>query len=295
MCTSSKRISLLLTPFVIFIIYTNCAAAAQGNNCSETNEITRDDALTEWSSVYSSFKRFGDCVDQSLEVQKAFGAAEGRLLTQNWNELPSLNRLISNDKDFEQFVILQMADLGREVEMIAREARDSCPPGLARLCRLLESRAEELQIERRNPSAEELNGPECNLLQADRWIGRAAIQGGTNAAVDTALPCLLTLWRDDRGGSTKFTVSDGFLSLMAENPSEFFSLMSHEPKIFADWVSDLDNLSFTWPHEPPCQLEATRSHLLTILQRSDVPAGRPSSLKDSVVAKLMTTRCRQIQ
>jgi hypothetical protein len=294
--THDKWLSISLGILAIALIPLHSAAAVPQLNCDEAQkEVLSDIGLKDWESVYSSFKRFANCDDKTLAVANGHGAAVGRLLTQNWSELGSLSRLISTDKTFEQFVLRHMAELRlEEVRSVVREAKEACPSREEPLCRLLESRAEQLLVERKDPSAEESSAPECGLSQIDRWVGRAAILRGTKQAIDDTLPCLLTLWRDDRGGNTKFVVSDAFLSLMQENPSEFFLLMAKEPKIFAEWVGDVDSLSFTWPNEPPCQLETTRKHLIAVLQSSETAPGKPSSLKEAFVTKLTAIRCRQI-
>jgi hypothetical protein len=291
-----KCLPLSLVSVAILLSLPNCATAAPQLNCAEARkEIDSDSGSKGWESVYSSFKRFADCEGESNKIAQGHGASIGRLLVEHWDEWMSLSRLVSADNGFEQYVLRHMADLRNEqLKTIARNANQACQSGEERLCRLLESRADELLVERKDPSAEELSVPECNLHQVDRWVGRAAIRRGSKDAIDITLPCLLLLWRDDKGGSTKFVVSDAFLSLMEQNPSEFFSLMAKEPKIFAQWVGDMDNLSFTWPNDPPCQLETTRKHLISILQHSETPPGRQSSLKEAVVTKLTATRCRQI-
>ena len=291
-----KCLPLSLVAAMTLLILPNRASAAPQLNCAEAQkEIDNDSGSKDWESVYSSFKQFGACDDDDNQIAQGHGATVGRQLVDHWNELKSLSRLVSANNAFEQYVFRHMADLRQEqLKTIVQDANEACPLGEQPLCRRLESRAEELLVERKDPSAGELSGPDCNLAQIDRWIGRASIQRGTKDAIDITLTCLLTLWRDDRGGSTKFVVSDAFLTLMEQNPAEFFSLMTNEPKIFTQWADDLDNLSFTWPHDPPCQLETTRKHLISILQHSETPVGKPSSLKEAVVTKLTATRCRQI-
>jgi hypothetical protein len=296
MWTRLKWLPILFGLYAITFVSPNWAATGPQLNCGGAQkEILSDSRLKDWESVYSSYRKFADCDDESLPIATAHGAAVGRLLTQNWSELATLNRLTLADKNFEQFVLRHMAELPLEpLRAVERQAHEACPSREERLCRLLDSRAEQLLIERKDPSAEESSAPECNLNQIDRWVGRAAISRGTKDAIDETLSCLFTLWRDDRSGSTKFVVSDAFLALMGENPSEFFLLMADEPKIFGQWVGNMDNLSFTWANDPPCQLETTRKRLISTLQYSETAPGRPASFKGEVVRKLTATRCRQI-
>jgi hypothetical protein len=135
--------------------------------------------------------------------------------------------------------------------------------------------------------------PACDVLGIDRLVGSISLSLGIDRAVTPIMSCLLNLWREDQGGNTKSVVSNAFLSTMAQNPRTFFSIMTGEPKIFAEWLDGLEPRSFVWPFDPPCQLETSRRHLILILQRSPVDTGRASSMKDTVVAKLSSIRCRQ--
>jgi len=137
-------------------------------------------------------------------------------------------------------------------------------------------------------------GPSCDLLQVDRLIGSVSLQLGVERAVTPAMSCLLSLWREDKGGSTKFVVSNAFLTIMQQNPRTFFSIMANEPKIFEEWLERVEARAFTWPFDPPCQLETSRLHLVSILQNARVDPGQPSSLKDVVTARLSAIRCRQL-
>ena len=128
----------------------------------------------------------------------------------------------------------------------------------------------------------------------DGLVGAVSLQLGVNHTVTPAMNCLLSLWREDKGGSTKFVVSNAFLTIMGQNPRSFFSLMVKEPGISAEWLEHLGDLTFTWPFDPPCQLETSRLHLISVLRNSRVDPGKASSLRDAVTAKLSAIRCRQL-
>jgi hypothetical protein len=143
-------------------------------------------------------------------------------------------------------------------------------------------------------SAQTTIQPACNQLQIDRLVGSVSLRLSVDRAVIPAMSCLLSLWREDKGGSTKFAVSNAFLTIMEQNPRAFFSIMANEPIVFSEWLNRLADLTFTWPFDPPCQLETRRLHLISVLENSKVDSGKASSLKDSVVAKLSALRCRQL-
>ncbi len=143
-------------------------------------------------------------------------------------------------------------------------------------------------------SAQTTAPPTCDLLQIDRLVGSVSLRLGVDRAVIPAMSCLLSLWREEKGGSTKFAVSNAFLTIMEQNPRTFFSIMANEPMVFSEWLNTLADLTFTWPFDPPCQLETSRLHLISVLQNSTVDSGKSSSLKDMVIAKLSALRCRQL-
>jgi hypothetical protein len=137
--------------------------------------------------------------------------------------------------------------------------------------------------------------PVCDIDQAVKLVGTVSLSLGIERVVTPTMSCLLSLWRDDKGGNTRFIVSNAFLSIMEQNPQLFFSIMSQEPKIFTEWSSNLNNLSFTWPFDPPCGLEPKRKRLILALQHAELGPGKPNDLREAVAKRLSTIRCRQIQ
>ncbi|SRR6266700_4922887 len=136
--------------------------------------------------------------------------------------------------------------------------------------------------------------PVCDIDQIDKLVGTVSLSLGIDRVVTPTMSCLLNLWRDDKGGNTRFVVSAAFLSILGQNPQRFFSTIANEPKIYAEWLGDLENLSFTWPFDPPCGLETTRKHLISIIQHSTVEGAKELILRDAVLKKLSIIRCRQI-
>jgi hypothetical protein len=137
--------------------------------------------------------------------------------------------------------------------------------------------------------------PECDHDHIESLVGGVAMSLGVERVVAPTMACLLKLWREDRGGTTKYYASTAFLAIMDQNPPLFFIAMAKEPVIFGEWLQELEASSFTWPLDPPCPLDMRRRQLISILQHTEVAAGKPSSLKDAVVKKLSAIRCRQIQ
>ena len=135
----------------------------------------------------------------------------------------------------------------------------------------------------------------CDLDNLASLTGMVSLSLGNHRVVDETMPCLLKLWPQLRNrGAGDFDVSNAFLTIMTENPCVFFSAMANESTIFAQWLGDLQDLSFTWADPPPCGLEAKRKQLILILEHTRLETAKTTSLKTSVVTKLSEIRCRQI-
>lgn len=135
----------------------------------------------------------------------------------------------------------------------------------------------------------------CNLLTLNSLIGTVSLSLGSEKAVNNAMPCLLTLWQANRNrGTGAFYVSNGLLSAMEANPRAFFSTMANEPKVLAEWLHDLPDVSFTWSEEPPCGLEEKRRQLVSLLRQTQIRDRHAFAVKQKVLQRLSTIRCRQI-
>jgi hypothetical protein len=102
---------------------------------AEVKEAQKEaDQLSDWDSVYRSFKRFAHC-DQGA-IAEAYSDSVGRLLARDWKHLDAFVRLTS-DQTFEEFVIRHIDETMSEDEatLVINNARLHCPPGAKRLCR----------------------------------------------------------------------------------------------------------------------------------------------------------------
>jgi len=92
------------------------------------------DQLSDWDSVYRSFKRFAHCDEGG--IAEAYSDSVGRLLARDWKHVDVLLRLTS-DPAFEEFVIRHIDETMSEDEatLVINNARLHCPPGARRLCR----------------------------------------------------------------------------------------------------------------------------------------------------------------
>jgi hypothetical protein len=102
---------------------------------AEAKEAQKDaDQLSDWDSVYRSFKRYAHCDDGA--IAEAYSDSVGRLLARDWKHLDALVRLTS-DPDFEEFVIRHIDETMSEDEaaLVINNARLHCPPAAKRLCK----------------------------------------------------------------------------------------------------------------------------------------------------------------
>jgi hypothetical protein len=136
--------------------------------------------------------------------------------------------------------------------------------------------------------------PKCDHDQIESLVGVVAMSLGVERVVAPTMTCLLKLWREDRGGTTKYYESVAFLTMMEQNPQLFFAAMANEPKIFDEWLRELGSTTFDWPLDPPCPLETRRKQLITMLEHTNVSPGNLTTLKNAVTKKLSSIRCRQI-
>lgn len=135
----------------------------------------------------------------------------------------------------------------------------------------------------------------CDLSKLDSLIGTVSLSLGSEKSVTDALPCLVSLWQTNRNrGAGAFYVSNALLSVMEANPKVFFSMMLNEPKVLAEWLHDLPDVSFTWSDGPPCGLEEKRKQLVILLKHVKISDRNVLAVKQKVLQRLSTIRCRQI-
>lgn len=73
---------------------------------------------------------------------------------------------------------------------------------------------------------------------------------------------------------------------MEENPQTFFLIMTTEPKVFSDWLSELPKLSFTSSNPAACVLETKRKQLIYLIQNANLQNRREQALRKSLTRKL---------
>ena len=130
---------------VVAVSVFNIAACAQAAEkaCTQEEAIqaeTASSTLKDWDSVYRASKRFAHCDDGA--ISEGYSDSIARLLARNWDDIGKASALMANDKEFERFILRHIDELMSPVQekVIEDNARTSCPKGVDRLCKLIESR-----------------------------------------------------------------------------------------------------------------------------------------------------------
>lgn len=120
------------------------APAAQARVCTERDATAADamvDHLDSWPAVNTTFRKYGHCDDG--EIAEGNSEAVARLLVDHWQSLPELGTLIRQDPPFRGFVLRHIDSTldTRDLSRIKELSRNSCPNGMASLCRAMASAA----------------------------------------------------------------------------------------------------------------------------------------------------------
>jgi hypothetical protein len=92
------------------------------------------DTLKTWQAIHDSFLRYRKCDDGA--IWEGYSYSVVTTLASRWDQLPSLQTLISHDSSFRDFVFRHIdATMPTEdLAAIARNAERRCPTELPKLC-----------------------------------------------------------------------------------------------------------------------------------------------------------------
>jgi hypothetical protein len=99
---------------------------------------TEASSLTNWAYVYRSFRRFRHCDDGA--IAEGYSSSTAHLLADSWGTAGELNRLVTQDKAFKQFVLRHIDELMSSVQArkIVGNANGHCPAHSAGLAKRLQ-------------------------------------------------------------------------------------------------------------------------------------------------------------
>lgn len=135
-------IKILILILSIFILCLN--ASAHDKLCTKAEAIEAENSVTRlnnWKDIYLSFKKYGHCDDGA--IAEGYSDTVVRMLADRWDELATLNKLTSSDKEFYTFVLRHIdatADKS-EIEKTITNSSKHCPKSASALCSVLEKAA----------------------------------------------------------------------------------------------------------------------------------------------------------
>jgi hypothetical protein len=144
--TESKREGIR----VALIVFCSMAVAAssllaqdQSKRCTQQDEIRAEreaSTLRTWPQVYRSYKAFSHCDDGA--ISEGYSDSVARLLSTGWRTAAQLNRLVSSDHGFEQFVLMHVDDLMSPgtAKKIQSNVESRCPSNATQLCAAIADR-----------------------------------------------------------------------------------------------------------------------------------------------------------
>jgi dimeric dUTPase (all-alpha-NTP-PPase superfamily) len=137
------------SPVVILslVIAASVHVQAQGEqSCTKEDAIraeTESSSLQNWSAVYNSYKNFVHCDDAS--IAEGYSNSIAHLLSEDWDTIDQLNKLVSRNKNFEQFVLRHIDELmsPAQAEKIRENSVLHCTRRASRLCKSISIRLEQ--------------------------------------------------------------------------------------------------------------------------------------------------------
>lgn len=94
-----------------------------------------------WENVYAYNKKYDKCIGSDTLESVSEGIV--RILSDSWNQLPNLKRLIKKDERFERFVIdgINSTVLEDDLLKIHDLAKKQCPKNSSKLCKKIGNKA----------------------------------------------------------------------------------------------------------------------------------------------------------
>ena len=101
----------------------------------------------DWHDMYAAYKKYGACDDGALAEE--FSDRVVNLLTDHWDKFGELNKLVIQDRSFEDFIMRHLDDLMSPVQFnkIVDNASNNCPTYGKDLCAGILRRTKELAAE----------------------------------------------------------------------------------------------------------------------------------------------------
>jgi hypothetical protein len=137
-----KTMMLFLTA-ILFFSSTLQAESKKTVLCTKDDAIRAEEeasSLGSWSDVYKSYEKYRQCDDGA--IAEGYSDSIAHLLSGDWGSMPELNRLTSNDKRFESFILNHIDELMSPIQQrrINENATTRCPAKAKELCSAIMTR-----------------------------------------------------------------------------------------------------------------------------------------------------------
>ncbi|WP_143109243.1 hypothetical protein [Dyella sp. OK004] len=137
-----NRLACLAFALYFFCCLSPAIAACNSQMAKKAEE--QASTLKTWSALHQSFKRYAACDDGA--IAEGYSNSVATLLA-DWSDVVSLNRMVTKDKKFGDFVIKHIDWLmtPSQLESIDSQAGKSCPTEATALCGRIRERVSEIR------------------------------------------------------------------------------------------------------------------------------------------------------
>lgn len=113
--------------------------------CGEKDAEAADmavDSLTSWQAIQQNSVKYGYCDDAS--IAEGNSEAVARMLVDKWEEVGTLQLLISHDDSFKKYVLTHINSTldTEDLELVVKQSSKECPTKIRSLCSELELSAQ---------------------------------------------------------------------------------------------------------------------------------------------------------
>lgn len=130
-------IKILLFLACCLVVSANVSFADNSKPCSQKDAMYLERMaakVTKWKQMHTLYKRYHQCDDGA--IAEGFSESVSIMLSQSWEQIGSLQRIIQQDASFEAFVLNHLDETLPEerLQSIENLARNSCPRSAIKLC-----------------------------------------------------------------------------------------------------------------------------------------------------------------
>jgi hypothetical protein len=116
----------------------NIGNASERLKCTQPEAVaaeTEASTIGSWPALYKSFLKYSHCDDAA--IAEGYSESVSRLLAENWNDLKTLRKIASDNKQFERFVFRHIdGTWTRErISIVEQNAKTRCSVSDKQFCK----------------------------------------------------------------------------------------------------------------------------------------------------------------